>query len=116
MFLNQVQTGFYTDSLGNNAWVSATPTAAGAVATYHVPLNNGEAIIQFQTGDPKIHKRNGLTNEVLLAIVLHHIAQQNKVLGSSHNLKAMEHIEAAMAYLDARTLCRTIGSGFSGAL
>lgn len=104
----------YVDSIGNTVLFGTIPNPLGPTlgTVYSIPLDNGEAVIQFQMGNPETAKRNGVTNEALISIVMHHIAMQNRALHNEHNINALRHLNAALTELDARQLERRMGHGF----
>jgi hypothetical protein len=63
--------------------------------------------LEFQCGDPKLVGVNGLTNEVLLALLMDRIRSfQNGPLASNDNVRALRHLEAARDEMHLRTLER----------
>lgn len=63
-------------------------------------------IIQFQNGTTKEVGRNGLTNEVLLAILIDRTNVLNGRFHSEHNDKAIEHMKEALKAFEDRTKSR----------
>lgn len=63
-------------------------------------------IIQFQNGTTKEVGRNGLTNEVLLAILIDRTTVLNGRFHSEYNDKAIEHMKEALQAFEDRTLSR----------
>ncbi len=59
----------------------------------------------FQIGDPKVYGVNGVTNEALLAIMIHRLQgfQNNSSTNCSENQEAINHMELAMEALHSRT-------------
>lgn len=62
--------------------------------------------LSFQVGDPKVYGVNGVTNEALLAIMIHRLQgfQNNPVTNCSENQEAINHMKLAMEALYSRTL------------
>ena len=61
--------------------------------------------LNFQIGDPRIYGVNGITNEALLAIMIHRLQgfQNNPATNCSENQEAINHMELAMEALYSRT-------------
>ena len=61
--------------------------------------------LSFQVGDPKVYGVNGVTNEALLAIMIHRLQgfQNNSSTNCSENQEAINHMELAMEALNSRT-------------
>ena len=61
--------------------------------------------LSFQVGDPKVYGVNGVTNEALLAIMIHRLQgfQNNSSTNCSENQEAINHMELAMEALHSRT-------------
>ena len=61
--------------------------------------------LSFQVGDPKVYGVNGVTNEALLAIMIHRLQgfQNNPATNCSENQEAINHMELAMEALYSRT-------------
>ena len=61
--------------------------------------------LSFQVGDPKVYGVNGVTNEALLAIMIHRLQgfQNNSSTNCSENQEAINHMELAMEALYSRT-------------
>ena len=61
--------------------------------------------LSFQIGDPKVFGINGVTNEALLAIMIHRLQgfQNNPATNCSENQEAINHMELAMEALYSRT-------------
>lgn len=61
----------------------------------------------FQNGNPAEHGQNGVTLEALLAVCSHRLQGfQDGPFNSADNQEAMEHIDAAIAALNRRTIAR----------
>ena len=61
--------------------------------------------LSFQIGDPRVYGVNGVTNEALLAIMIHRLQgfQNNSSTNCSENQEAINHMELAMEALCSRT-------------
>jgi hypothetical protein len=99
--------------------VTDQPGAGGAQHRYEVngfnseenpsyrDEGNGECTILFQNGPIAEHGVNGITQEVLLAIVADRLRSfQAGPFGCRENAVALTHIETAMLWLHKRTLDR----------
>lgn len=95
--------------------VVGEPGPGGANHQYVVKLTSGNAImIQFQKGGVVEHGVNGLTHEVLLAIVADRLSSfQKGPFPSDYNATALTHINAALETLHRRTSDR-IARGVEG--
>lgn len=60
--------------------------------------------LSFQTGDPKVYGINGVTNEALLAIMIHRLQgfQNNPKTYCVENSEAISYMELAMGALHSR--------------
>lgn len=104
----------YSDSDGRSVFSPTSVEIDGekhpllAGRTYMVDVNELRTIdIEFQAGNPAVNGVNGLTNELLLAILI----DRTKVLDSEqpceHNQKALTYMEMALDSFNARTQSRT---------
>ncbi len=85
------------------------PGAGGANHYYRVDVDGGEngLDIRFQNGAIAEHGVNGVTQEVLLAVVIDRLRSfQAGPFACPENATALEHAEAALDALKARTLAR----------
>lgn len=84
------------------------PGAGGANHEYRIALPNGtEVFISFQNGAIAENGINGITQEVLLAIVADRLRSfQAGQFSCRENAVALTHIETAMLWLHKRTLDR----------
>lgn len=64
------------------------------------------ATIDFQRGAVPENGLNGLTNEALLDILIHHITHQNSKLPCKQNEKALVGLDYALRALEERTADR----------
>ena len=72
-----------------------------------------ESHIDFQKGAVKEAGVNGVTNEALLAILIHRTNELNSKFPCAENIIAVEHMLEALANFTARTKNR-IGRGVEG--
>lgn len=97
-----------------NIEISAVPVDRYGMASYTYNLTKsydgkpGYQFIKdlnFQIGDPRVFGVNGVTNEALLAIMIHRLQgfQNNPATNCSENQEAINHMELAMEALYSRT-------------
>lgn len=97
-----------------NIEVAAVPIVRYGMASYTYNLTKtyndkpGYQFIKglnFQIGDPSVFGVNGVTNEALLAIMIHRLQgfQNNPATNCSENQEAINHMELAMEALYSRT-------------
>ena len=97
-----------------NIEISAVPVDRYGMASYTYNLTKsydgkpGYHFIKdlnFQIGDPRVFGVNGVTNEALLAIMIHRLQgfQNNPATNCSENQEAINHMELAMEALYSRT-------------
>lgn len=67
-----------------------------------------ECEVLFQHGNPATHGVNGLTLEALLAILIHRTRMLDAAVPCNENAYATQHMEAALAFFDARTARRIV--------
>jgi len=60
-------------------------------------------MIDFQKGPVKSNSPNGLTNEALLAILIHRTEHLNTLFPCTQNRHAINHMRMALELLEART-------------
>jgi hypothetical protein len=80
---------------------------------YHVFLAESTACVSFQRGPVPNHGVNGLTNECLLAILIHRTRFINDQFPCEENRMAIEHMEKALQSFNDRTNNR-IARGVEG--
>lgn len=80
---------------------------------YQVLAGANNFAIEFQQGNPAEHGVNGVTNEAVLAILLHRTKFLNAKFPCPENENAIGHMEQALHYLEARTAAR-IDRGVEG--
>lgn len=71
--------------------------------------------LKFQNGSPKEMGVNGVSNEAVIAAVLHHLKGQDKAVPSRESKKAIEHLTKALDLLESRVVKR-IERGVNGTL
>lgn len=59
--------------------------------------------IDFQRGGVAVNGVNGVTNEALLAILLHRTKHLNKQFPCDENFRAIQHMEEALVNFEVRT-------------
>ena len=76
--------------------------------SYMVESENGKyrRMIQFQDGPVPANGINGITNESLLAIVIHRTKVLDKKFGCNENKMAIEHMQKALDLFTERTMGR----------
>ena len=87
----------------------AGPGGAPSVYRIYVEESDGPAslTLRFQQGDPA-DDINGITNEVLLAVLQHRLTGfQNGKFPSRENALALENVSSALALLKQRSVSRT---------
>lgn len=97
----------------NNVAVNATSTLADGTNVeghqYQVILDSaGSVNINFQNGPVKENGVNGLTNEALLAILIHRTKYLDNKFGCDENKRAIQHMEEALVNLEVRTARRMV--------
>lgn len=70
---------------------------------YNVALGKQTAYIAFQNGPVPIHGVNGVTNESLLAILIHRTKILNDMFPCEENRIAIEHMKKALESFESRT-------------
>jgi hypothetical protein len=66
------------------------------------------AVLEFQNGPIAANGVNGITNESLLAILIHRTKILNEKFQCSENDRAIQHMEEALANLEVRTARRIV--------
>ena len=69
--------------------------------------------VDFQRGGVAEHGVNGLTNEALLAILLHRTKHLNSLFPCDENFRAIQHMEDALVNFEVRS-ARRIARGVEG--
>lgn len=64
--------------------------------------------IEFQQGAVHVNGVNGLTNEALLAILIHRTKHLDSQFGCDENKRAIQHMEEALVNLEVRTFRRMV--------
>lgn len=80
---------------------------------YQVLAGSQAFTFHFQQGPVKDNGVNGLTNEALLAILIHRTKYLDQKFASDENKRAIAHMEDALANLEVRT-ARRIARGVEG--
>lgn len=80
---------------------------------YQVQAGTYNVDLEFQNGPVQEHGVNGLTNEALLATLIHRTKYLDNKFGCDENKRAIQHMEEALVNLEART-ARRIARGVEG--
>jgi len=103
-------TQIYSDH--NNVQVSAiTRLAFGDVVAGHdYMIKAGDSIntINFQLGPVPTHGVNGVTNEAIIAVLLHRLKFLDAKFACDENKRAIQHLEEALVNLEVRTARRMV--------
>lgn len=75
---------------------------------YQIQAGKQSTTLMFQLGGVATNGVNGLTNEALLAVLLHRINVLNRAFPCPENFKAISHLEDAMTNLEVRTARRMV--------
>lgn len=62
--------------------------------------------LKFQMGGVALKGVNGITNEALIAVLMHRIEFLNRLFPSPENFRAIEHLQGALDQLELRTARR----------
>lgn len=92
----------YVDPVTQSA-VVATDSAPGIYYQFESHDGLWTSSIRFQNGSPKTGGVNGLTNEALLAMLMHRLRLQTEKLSCVENWEALGHLSAAQSALTRRT-------------
>lgn len=87
--------------------VALSMTAPGGKRIAHI------ASLQFQSGPIPEYGVNGLTNEILLAVLIERTQRLNGMFPCAENIQAIVHMEKALDYFNART-ARRQAAGIEG--
>ena len=100
------------DTIYNKEGIEVDLVVEGHTYNVHLQPTEDQAglpqtiVIQFQNGTTKEVGRNGLTNEVLLAILINRTTVLNSRFHSEYNDKALEHMKEALKAFEDRTKSR----------
>lgn len=95
----------YRDPL--NSLVQPLPTEAGPNRyDVHGDKESFRQEIHFQSGSP-VKSLNGVSNEAILAIILHRLVRQNEVFPSPYNVLAINLLQGALSALHSRVKDRS---------
>ena len=75
---------------------------------YSVTYGSNTTTVLFQRGPVKEQDVNGLTNEALLAILIHRTKFLDSKFGCDENKRAIQHMEEALVNLEVRTARRMV--------
>lgn len=88
----------YRDSIGLAVYVNKSSDSYTVTS-----FGKFEAELKFQNGAPSVNGVNGLTNETLLAILIHRTKVLDAQFPCIENHYALEHMEQALAMFEVRT-------------
>lgn len=75
---------------------------------YYTQAGPNASKIEFQLGAVGANGVNGLTNEALLAILIHRTKFLDSKFGCDENKRAIQHMEEALVNLEVRTARRMV--------
>lgn len=75
---------------------------------YVVLAGSRSTSISFQRGAVKDNGVNGMTNEALLAILIHRTKFLDDIFPCQENKRAIQHMEDALTHLEVRTARRMV--------
>jgi len=75
---------------------------------YSVLTGKDYQTIKFQLGPVPANGVNGLTNEALLAVLIHRTKVLDAKFGCDENKRAIQHMEEALVNLEVRTARRMV--------
>ena len=75
---------------------------------YQVLAGANVTSVTFQKGNPKTKGVNGLTNEALLAILIHRTTFVNQQFPCEENMVAIQHLKQALVNFEVRTARRMV--------
>ena len=85
----------------------ANPVLVGR--SYYVEINPLRHVdIEFQAGNPAVHGVNGLTNELLLTIIIHRLAILDAEVPCPENKRALDCLETALDSFQKRAKSRIL--------
>lgn len=96
----------------NGVAVNAISTLAGSTDVaghlYQVLAGEGSVTISFQRGGVADNGVNGVTNEALLAVLIHRTKHLDGKFPCDENKRAIQHLEEALCNLEVRTARRMV--------
>lgn len=108
-------TRIHTDH--NGVYVNAISTLASGEGVnghlYYIQAGTKSTELSFQRGGVANNGINGITNEALLAILIHRMGVLNSLFHSRENDRVIENLQDALAFLEVRTV-RRIARGVEG--
>tara|TARA_R110002073_G_scaffold49025_6_gene131429 strand:+ start:661 stop:999 length:339 start_codon:yes stop_codon:yes gene_type:complete len=75
---------------------------------YQILAGTGGIDLNFQNGPVKENGVNGITNEALLAVLIHRTKFLDSKFGCDENKRAIQHMEEALVNLECRTARRIV--------
>lgn len=89
--------------------VAALADGADVEGHQYVVVTGAKSVtIDFQRGPVPANGVNGLTNEALLAILIHRTRHLNNKFSSAENVRAIDHMEQALMCFEVRTARRMV--------
>lgn len=96
----------------NGVQVNAISADSGRINVdghlYDITAGDQISTISFQNGPVLQNGVNGITNEALLAILIHRTKLLNEKFQCSENDRAIQHMEEALVNLEVRTARRMV--------
>lgn len=75
---------------------------------YQLAAGANVSTLDFQRGPVKDVGVNGITNEALLAVLIHRMKYLDGQFGCDENKRAIQHLEEALVNLEVRTARRMV--------
>ena len=75
---------------------------------YQIQTGTKQTELMFQLGGVATNGVNGLTNEALIAVLIHRINYLNQQFPCPENFKTISHLEDALTNLEVRTARRMV--------
>ena len=96
----------------NGVYVNAISTLSDGTDVaghrYDVIAGNHLTFVEFQRGGVADNGVNGMTNEALLAILIHRTKFLDAKFGCDENKRAIQHMEEALVNLEVRSARRIV--------
>lgn len=89
--------GVYVNAITKN---SAGKDVEGRL--YDVAAGSRTVHLEFQNGSIAVNGVNGMTNEALLAVLIHRTKHLDSEFGCDENKRAIKHMEEALVCLELR--------------
>lgn len=96
----------------NGVYVNAISTLADGTDVeghvYYIQAGVKSSAIEFQRGGVADNGVNGVTNEALLAVLIHRTKFLDSKFGCDENKRAIQHMEEALVNLEVRSARRIV--------